>query len=257
MAAITAASDASYELLVTPEELKGGLEVDYNYEAYARKALEGDADDIERAWAKKLETHPKTYDGFKFRLHAVVKSDDKVTLQVGLTGYKEFVGTQTNPRLRAAGNAHLSNALGCECVLTTADEKIVLLKRSPDVAFASGLYNGPSGHAEPQYVWNKNISREVLRDGIVREIVEEVGIPEKALSEPRLIGVMRDVDQKPDCLFVVETTQTSGEVKDGYRHALEAWESERLAFVDSEDCGLALTPVTRAAFACLARDRAL
>ena len=45
--------------------------------------------------------------------------------------------------------------------------------------------------------------------------------------------------------------------KEGYRHALEAWESERLAFVDSEDCGLALTPVTRAAFACLARDRAL
>jgi len=256
MAAQAAATD--YELLVTPEELKGGgVEVDYNYEGYARKALDGDADDIERAWAKKLETHPKTYDGFKFRLHAVVKSDDKVTLQVGLTNYKEYVGTQTNPRLRAAGNAHLSNALGCECVLTTSDNKIVLLRRSRAVAFASGLYNGPSGHAEPQYVWNKNNSREVLRDGIVREIVEEVGIPEKALSEPRLIGVMRDADLKPDCLFVVETTQTSGEVKEGYRHALEAWESERLAFVDSEDCGLALTPVTRAAFACLARDRGL
>ena len=77
------------------------------------------------------------------------------------------------------------------------------------------------------------------------------------MSEPRLIGVMRDGDLKPDCLFVVETTQTSGEVKEGYRHALEAWESERLAFVDSEDCGLELTPVTRAAFACLARDRGL
>ena len=256
MAAITAASDASYELLVTPEELKGGLKVDYNYEAYARKTLAGDADDIERAWTKKLETHPKTYDGFKFRLHDIVKGD-KVTLQVGLTGYREFVGTQTNPRLRAAGNAYLSNALGCECVLTTADKKFVLMKRSTDVAFASGLYNGPSGHAEPQYVWNKNIAREVLRDGIVREIVEEVGIPEKALSEPRLIGVMRDSDLKPDCLFVVETTQTADEVREGYRHALEAWESERLAFVDSEDCGLALTPVTRAAFACLARDRAL
>ena len=35
MAAQAAATD--YELLVTPEELKGGLEVDYNYEAYARK----------------------------------------------------------------------------------------------------------------------------------------------------------------------------------------------------------------------------
>jgi 8-oxo-dGTP pyrophosphatase MutT (NUDIX family) len=256
MAAQAAATD--YELLVTPEELKGGgVEVDYNYEAYARKTLAGDADDIERAWTKKLETHPKTYDGFKFRLHAVAKNDGKVTLQVGLTAYREYVGTQTNPRLRAAGNAYLSNALGCECVLTTADKKIVLLRRSTDVAYASGLYNGPSGHAEPQYVWNKNIAREVLRDGIVREIVEEVGIPEKALSEPRLIGVMRDVDSKPDCLFVVETTQTSDEVKEGYRHALEAWESERLAFVDSEDCGLALTPVTRAAFACLARDRAL
>ena len=98
MAAQAAATD--YELLVTPEELKGGVEVDYNYEAYARKTLAGDADDIERAWAKKLETHPKTYDGFKFRLHAVAKSDDTVTLQVGLTGYREFVGTQTNQRLR-------------------------------------------------------------------------------------------------------------------------------------------------------------
>ena len=47
MAAQAAATD--YELLVTPEELKGGVVVDYNYEAYARKQLDGDADDIERA----------------------------------------------------------------------------------------------------------------------------------------------------------------------------------------------------------------
>ena len=70
-----------------------------------------------------------------------------------------------------------------------------------------------------------------------------------------------DADAKPDCLFVVETTQTSGAANvaadDGTKfrhyHALEAWESERLASVDSEDCGLALTPVTRGVRICLAR----
>ena len=41
------------------------------------------------------------------------------------------------------------------------------------------------------------------------------------------------------------------------RGAVDAWESDRLAFVDAGDRGLALTPVTEAALACWARDRAL
>ena len=58
MAAIQAAA-SDYEFLVTPEELKGGVKVDYNYEAYARKTLAGDADDIERAWAKQARDAPQ------------------------------------------------------------------------------------------------------------------------------------------------------------------------------------------------------
>ena len=263
MAAPVVATD--YELLVSPEELreKGGVIVEFDDEAHARPALAGDAAAIERAWAAKLETHPKTYDAFKFRLAAVLKQD-AITLHIGMTGYKEYVGTQANAELRAAGAAHgdpakyLSNCLGCECVLTTADRKIVLLRRLAEVAYASGLYNGPSGHAEPKFVFNKNFRKEVLRDGILREIVEEVGIPEPELSEPRLIGVMRTADLKPDCLFAVETTQTAQQIRAGYcRGAVDAWESDRLAFVDAGDRGLALTPVTEAALACWARDRAL
>ena len=44
--------------------------------------------------------------------------------------------------------------------------------------------------------------------------------------------MMRDADQKPDCLFVVETTQTSDEVEED-RQDVRRLESERLAFVES------------------------
>ena len=45
--------------------------------------------------------------------------------------------------------AHFSDALGCETILLTADEQVVLLRRSSSVATHGGLHNGPSGHPEP------------------------------------------------------------------------------------------------------------
>jgi hypothetical protein len=123
---------------------------------------------IGHAWRSELQRTPDVFDGGKFRL-ASVASPEKAssegaagpTLHLGLTGYREYLGTNRLDapllaRLIRDGEAHhgdaaahLSNALGCEAVLITSDNYAVLLRRSSAVATHGGLYNGPSGHPEP------------------------------------------------------------------------------------------------------------
>jgi hypothetical protein len=122
---------------------------------------------IDKAWRHAVDRNANIFDGRKFRLAAVAspaESSDCAavpTLHLGLTGYREYLGTNRldAPLLaqlirdgeanHADAAAHLSNALGCEAVLITSDNYAVLLRRSSAVATHGGLYNGPSGHPEP------------------------------------------------------------------------------------------------------------
>jgi len=118
---------------------------------------------IDAAWSATVARHPKTFDGSKFRLAATdTAAGGAPRLRLGLTGYREYLGTNRldAPHLaqllrdgescHGDTAAHLSNALGCEAVLVTADNQVVLLRRSSAVATHGGLYNGPSGHPEPE-----------------------------------------------------------------------------------------------------------
>lgn len=237
---------------------------------------------LEAVWQERLaaaaSSGGKLFDATKFRLHRIRPDPGQrgaVRLELGLTSYKQYVGTNQLPRaqralLEADGigdfndrDAHLSNALGCETVLLTSDEQAVLLRRSARVSAFTGLYNGPSGHAEPE---NARISahgkdgadrcaRDELFGAMVQEVIDETNVPRQALSAPRLIGAMCDASRKPDVLFVMRTSLDAEGVRHAYaRGAVEGWESDRLAFWPArrlDECTLPLTPVTRAAFACL------
>lgn len=125
---------------------------------------------IDNAWRAALQRNPAIFDGSKFRLASVAPPEESSsdcaawpTLHLGLTGYREYLGTHRLDaplvaQLMRDGEAHhgdaaahLSNALGCEAVLITSDNHAVLLRRSSAVATHSGLYNGPSGHPEPAH----------------------------------------------------------------------------------------------------------
>ena len=264
--------DEPYELLLGPSDCCEAVVVDYDQKKHARRPHALD-DLIDETWARALDAKPNLFDGAKFRLASASSSSGTATLRIGLTGYREYVGTNRAPhweRLAGDGGAHLSNALGCETALETADGMLALFRRSAAVATHGGLYNGPSGHAEPGRVKGFEgvrdvpldaaaVSRELLEDAILMETVEEVGVPLASLSKPKLIGVMRDSRLKPDLLFLVKTTLVSEAVRARHATAVEAWESDDLRFVpvDAPDGAFpALTPVTRAALACLRELRA-
>lgn len=250
---------------------------------------------IENSWSAAVARNPRVFDGSKFRLQRIAWSNDgaKVELDLGLTSYKEYLGTnRLEPPLRLQlekdgesthgdRNAYLSNALGCETVLVTSDGQAVLLRRSGAVATHSGLYNGPSGHPEPAHAGVEEAGRpghtlvpstedatgneaeqracQELFDSVLQEVHEETNVPREQLTPPRLIGCMADATGKPDLLFKTDTFLDAAGVRECYAQgAVEAWESDRLAFhpVDAlGECPLPMTAVTRAAAACLMRMR--
>lgn len=246
-------------------------------------------DEIDATWNRRLAAAKasggKLFDMSKFRLHRIGwsgRGGEELCIELGLTSYKEYVGTNQAPSERrvalevdgvaACGDctAHLSNALGVETLLLTSDKKVVLLRRSAKVSGHIGLYNGPSGHAEPSHA---GLDGELFRPtglaasglacaelfgSVKQEVHEETNVPLDALTEPRLIGAMADSSHKPDLLFVTTTTLDAAGVRAAYaRGATEGWESDKLAFWPADDLAacpraLPLTPVTRAALECYA-----
>ena len=166
-----------------------------------------------------------------------------------------------------SASAHFSDALGVAAALETCDGGLVLLRRAAGVVGSVGKFNGPSGHPEPELselseptgtvsaraapeddargdegsessrrsVRSKSSRsvREELFASILREIVEETGVPSASLSPPRLIGAARDGFGKPDLLFRVATALDSRRVVAAARRARDAWESDAVVVVSA------------------------
>mgnify|MGYP002803426254 FL=1 len=256
-----------------PEQVDLSFEKEHNRKEHPK-------DQIEECWEVALAKNPRLFDGSKFRLQKVSFDKDAklLRLQLGLTSYKEYLGTnrldeEKRQIFRKDGIEHFgdeaaffSNALGCEAALCTSDQQLVLLRRSGAVGTHSGLYNGPSGHPEPKNAGIRGsddfVATEPLLDAVKREIfqsaldevVAETGVPLETLSEPLLMGFMADPALKPDVLFLVRTSLDSTALREGISKAQEAWESDRLVFwplANAGACDLPLTAVTRAALQCL------
>lgn len=239
--------------------------VDFDGDKYARvpHALTSEAS-IEAAWQAALSRNPRIFNGRKFRLAGMDTSGGEVRLRLGLTDYRDYLGTNrsaTVARLAADGSrdhdfdgAHLSNALGCETVLVTADTKVLLLRRSGAVATHAGEWNGPSGHGEPDACDLQDaasVRAQVLTESILAEIIEETGVPRAHLSDPVFLGCMVETKSlKPDLLFVTRAAVNSSDIATGFEKAAEKWESDDLTFLALDELrnrSLPLTAVTRAA----------
>ena len=117
---------------------------------------------IEQNWHNfKKELGDKLYNDDKFRIHSVRETNDnKVIVEVGITNYKEYVGTNLGKDLEiftergtndfSNKKACLSDALGVGSVLVTADDYLLFLRRSFEVAEGQGMTDFPGGHAEPK-----------------------------------------------------------------------------------------------------------
>ncbi|XP_015272311.1 PREDICTED: nucleoside diphosphate-linked moiety X motif 22 [Gekko japonicus] len=229
---------------------------------YDRHQLPGDRVQIETAWAARRQQEPWLFDGAKFRLHSIKQEGGRLVFRLGLTCYKDFVGTNLASRveqLRQQGHedfgnsqAYLADPLGVGAMLHTADDKFVFLRRSLCVGEAPGKVDIPGGHPEPQVVTGDTASEGPIRhqdlpgelvvkelfSSVLREIQDEVNLPPPTLSCPVLLGIARNetTGGRASAEFYVRCSLTSEEVQHNYAiGGPEAQESTSTIFVTREN----------------------
>ncbi|XP_041846627.1 uridine diphosphate glucose pyrophosphatase NUDT22 [Melanotaenia boesemani] len=190
-------------------------------------------------------------------------SEPLLTLGLGLTCYKDYLGTNWSRRvaeLRQRGVvefsdplALLAQPLGVGAVLCTNDGQVVFIRRSQRVAEAGGLLDIPGGHPEPKVVCERlgeavneeQISLVMMQqrpDAVVSELFssvcaeirDEVNIPLSSLGTPVLMGVALNHTSagRPSAEFFISCSLTSNEVRKLYwKGGAEANESTDVVFL--------------------------
>jgi len=190
---------------------------------------------IDAIWKYRTSTNSSLFNGTKFRFKNVQvhNASSPPMLNLGVTDYKSFLGTNCAPNWQQLDPSNMASPLGNAAIVETEDERVVLLKRSGNVGEAPHTVVMPGGHPEPEMVgirtiddWKKkerNADSEddgfnddicgELWDSMVREVVEETGIPREALGEALCIGFTRRVQNyRPDIIFFIKCTLSSDEV---------------------------------------------
>ncbi|XP_062230561.1 nudix hydrolase 9 isoform X2 [Phragmites australis] len=220
---------------------------------------------ISEIWNQRHQRNPSLYNGTKFRYggNALHHKDGPnqeycVSLHLGLTDYRTFVGTNLNPLWEkflvpseddSVYCQHMSNPLGNGAIVETSDEKIIVLQRSYNVGEFPGYYVFPGGHSEPQEIGimghqtdeedlarlSERVSQEMF-EGIIREVVEETGVPASSLTDPVFIGVSRrEMNVRPTAFFFTKCNIDSSGVSELYSRAQDGYESTKLYAVSVDE----------------------
>ncbi|XP_052058476.1 uridine diphosphate glucose pyrophosphatase NUDT22-like [Mytilus californianus] len=206
--------------------------------------LETDIDDI---WSDRLKKNPKLYNATKFRLDTTELNANKVKLNIGITSYKDFIGTNWSPNAKELQNkgetifnnpqGFMSDALGVGALLLSSDNYVTFQMRSLDCGEACGMWDIPGGHAEPKEIVGKKPMSEIeiddidpekitneIYDSILREVVDEVNIPMNCLSDPLLMGICRNNTSagRPSAEFLIRCSLKSNEIRELYLQGNQA-----------------------------------
>jgi hypothetical protein len=228
-------------------------------------------DEIVNRYKSSIEkqVNKNLYNKPKFRLHSVINSNGKPTLNIGMTDYYEYLITNHNSEINEflveIGNkeyqdadAFLSNALGNVSILLTLDGKIALLKRSNYVQTFIGYNDLPGGHPEPGNInpgdYSANTIKAELFNSIKQEIWEELNIAEDHLIGVFNIGYLKSYEDgcKPEMIFYIPLNLTSEDIHTAfYEIGKKTNEAEELVFVDIDHLGEMDFKITTASFGAL------
>jgi 8-oxo-dGTP pyrophosphatase MutT (NUDIX family) len=144
----------------------------------------------------------EVYPGAMTRLIGWTADDQNLTLDLGPTDYREFVGTNLlNPDLADRyGKDSLANPLGISVAVVTADDQLIVQRRSQQVFEYPGYFHVGGGNVEPEDVVGP------AAPGVFatarRELAEEMGIRADAIVELVCLGLAENrTNLKPDLLF--------------------------------------------------------
>ncbi|XP_074641344.1 uridine diphosphate glucose pyrophosphatase NUDT22-like [Tubulanus polymorphus] len=237
--------------------------------------------EIDKQWIDLQKCNSKLFNALKFRLNSVSCENDFVSIELGITCYKDFLCTNLSPSgvqfynygVEKFNNrqACFSDAIGVGAFVETIDEFIILLKRSSSCAEAPGVWDRPGGHPEPQEcslstdqddlydIPGEVVITEIFQS-VLREVRDEVNIDLEQLNQPLLMGIARNPRNfgKPSAEFYIKCNVTSEEIKHNYQKGTqtEADESTSINFIRIDDIHrldklsiwTQLTPAAKAAF---------
>ncbi|KAJ0020905.1 hypothetical protein Pint_32301 [Pistacia integerrima] len=222
---------------------------------------------ISEVWDSRVQQNGSLFNGKKFRYGGYVmhgeggsNQQSHMCLHLGLTDYRTFVGTNLNPLWYkflfpseddAIQCQHTASPLGNGAVVETSDKKLLVLQRSYNVGEFPGHFVFPGGHPEPQdagleshqcrndskdsELINEKVSQEMF-DSIIREVVEEIGVPAVSLCDPLFIGVSRrQLNVRPAAFFFIKCSLESKEIQQLYSSAQDGFESTQLYTVSMVD----------------------
>ncbi|XP_048475520.1 uridine diphosphate glucose pyrophosphatase NUDT22 isoform X2 [Rhincodon typus] len=205
---------------LTQERVHVEISAEYN-----RRVLLSHEQKIADIWRQRKQEKPWLFNGAKFRIHSAQLESGGLLLRLGLTCYKDYLGTNWAPEARLLqeqgtadfgdSQAYLAEPLGVGAMLHTADDCFVFLRRSEQVAEAAAQVDIPGGHPEPK-----------------------VNVPLESLSRPLLLGIARNHRSagRPSAEFYIRCELTSEEVRQRYLiGGVEAHESTSISFVRQED----------------------
>jgi hypothetical protein len=149
------------------------------------------------------------FDGPMCRLENVEARDDSLSLLLSPVSYKIFVGTNLhNPHLaKTFGRNVLANPVGLSALLCSADDYLLLGRRSGAVAYYPNRIHPFAGCLEP----GEKID---LFSEIRRELREELSFSDADVKSLQLIGLSEDISiYQPEFLFAVRSTRTRGQIE--------------------------------------------
>jgi 8-oxo-dGTP pyrophosphatase MutT (NUDIX family) len=166
--------------------------------ATARRILPEVETAIDAAWTAALaRPGVHLFDGPMCRLESWTAADDRLHLTVSKTTYKIFLGTNmANPQFaQRFGTDVMANPLGVSTLLTTADNVLLLGRRTAAVAYHPNRVHPFAGSMEPADA-----------DPFVtahRELAEELSLN---TTDIRCIGLMESHDlRQPELIFAANS----------------------------------------------------
>lgn len=199
---------------------------------------------IELAWQQaKLRLGDKLFDGPMCRLESFECRSSKVdcrnafstvdnpqstlVLSVSRTSYRIFLGTNmSHPELADThGQAVMANPVGVSTALITADNFLMLGRRSDQVAYYPHMLHPFAGSLEPSPLGEHGDPPDLFAEAR-RELHEELGLDGDQLGEWLCLGIVEDARLRhPETILSARSTLTRSEVENrllGHEHT-DAW----------------------------------
>lgn len=171
---------------------------------------------IGKEWRKRKAKNKKIFSGAIYRLSGYSIKNGALVLEIGLTDYKEAVGTNYlfdsdkkffNHLLRIGakeGNPYkyFSMALSVGAVIETKDKYVLITRRSKETESYSNTFHTIAGQTEPKLFRKKPID---FSESMAEEIEAEAGLKKNEYKIYFTALIINNQNLKPELTFVAKS----------------------------------------------------